>query len=636
MNFSYNHSHVLFLLSLFLFAGCKFQKSADNIVKPKPFSGPKRFSPGDIPNFVLLDQSGKSHELYRNFDSKAVVIVSHGNGCPIIQKNIQILETLKKKFEPQGVKFFLLNSNLQDSRSDIAKEAGEFGATIPVLIDPSQVIAKILKFNRTSEAVVLDTKTWKIIYRGAITDKFGYGSQKNEKINQYLSESLEQFLNNETILHPVTENLGCAITFRQNPDISYAKTIAPIINQKCMSCHSIGGLFPPYFKNYQSLIGWKSMIKETLINGRMPPWRLDPHIGKFKNDNSLTPIELDQLITWIDQGAPNTDKKDPLENFQPKKQIPKDPLLHTGDMKEEFVSPPEGLISYKQFQLGEAIPENMWITAIRSKSTNTKAMHHQRLVITHKPLSFYKEEIAMSEKEISDDDSTPKNHFYNMVSNRKGAKSKKESYFAGINVFAGGKSDLIEMPEGTAIFVPKGHYLILESHYIPTGKAEIEKTTIQFYGVKNPSNLKIVRSRKYMARHISIPPNTKDVVVASEGTTVKHDYYLFSFIAHMHLRGTAIKLEATWKNGKTETLMSIPNYYPDWDVGTDLNLVSPIKIPAGTILKVTCTYDNSNANPFNPDPNIKVGWGQTAETSEMCSVAVNGYRNKEKQQQAEL
>ena len=43
-------------------------------------------NPGDrVDNFRLLDQNGASHELYYLSDAKAVVIMVHGNGCPIVR-----------------------------------------------------------------------------------------------------------------------------------------------------------------------------------------------------------------------------------------------------------------------------------------------------------------------------------------------------------------------------------------------------------------------------------------------------------------------------------------------------------------------------------------------------------------------
>ena len=74
-----------------------------------------------VDNFRLLDQDGKSHELYYSSDMKAVVLMVHGNGA----RSCQALPALReiREVPGQGVEFLLLNSNLQDNRDAVAAEA---------------------------------------------------------------------------------------------------------------------------------------------------------------------------------------------------------------------------------------------------------------------------------------------------------------------------------------------------------------------------------------------------------------------------------------------------------------------------------------------------------------------------------
>ena len=50
------------------------------------------------------------------------------------------------------------------------------------------------------------------------------------------------------------------------------------------------------------------MIKEVVIQRRMPPWHADPRYGKFTNDRRLTQDEIDKLVEWTDDGTPMGDK----------------------------------------------------------------------------------------------------------------------------------------------------------------------------------------------------------------------------------------------------------------------------------------------------------------------------------------
>ena len=54
---------------------------------------------------------------------KAVVLMVQGNGCPIVRHALPALKEVRAKYESQGVEFLLLNSNLQDKREAVAKEA---------------------------------------------------------------------------------------------------------------------------------------------------------------------------------------------------------------------------------------------------------------------------------------------------------------------------------------------------------------------------------------------------------------------------------------------------------------------------------------------------------------------------------
>src|SRR5215813_11581688 len=84
--------------------------------------------PGErVDNFRLLDQRGASHELYYLSDAKAVVLMTHGNGCSIVRNALPALREIRDRYRARGVEVLLLDSNLQDSRDAIAQEATEFG-----------------------------------------------------------------------------------------------------------------------------------------------------------------------------------------------------------------------------------------------------------------------------------------------------------------------------------------------------------------------------------------------------------------------------------------------------------------------------------------------------------------------------
>jgi hypothetical protein len=590
---------------------------------------------GEISNFSLLDNTGTFHELYRYADASAIVFISQGNDCPIIQKYIPTINSLKNKFEPSKVKFFLINSNRQDNRDSITKELNDYRSELPALMDKSQLVAELLGITRTSEAVIIDPKKWKIIYRGAISDQLDYGVNKEVAKNKYLENALMNFLQNKPLSAEVIPAKGCLITFSQ-PDLSYKKNISQIITNKCLKCHSENGRFPPVFNNHEKLKNWSAMIKETILTDRMPPGSMDIHYGEYKNNFQLTPDEKRALIKWIDNGTPLDDKNDPVSSFHLEKQKKENnlPLLYEASMTEDKTVPPEGEKEYQYFQLsGGPIPRDMWVRAIHVTSTNPRLLHHMCIMGTSQPLEFYNNyqrnnhpvDEKMRESKVDGDlPLYTKSSIFEYESARHAGRVPR------MQAWAAGKAQPMFLPKGVASFFPKGSYLILESHYMGTGKVEKERTKIKFYGqYENDKNLKKFQTQTIVNTNFKIPPMVKDYVVETPTWKPKSNIHILGFIAHLHMRGTSAKIVATNEKGETRTIVSIPNFYYGWQTGTAIVPAEPIAIEGGkTTFKGICHYDNSPTNPNNPDPNKAISYGQRHDTSEMCHFHFNYVADK--------
>src|SRR5438477_9832600 len=103
---------------------------------------------------------------------------------------------------------------------------------------------------------------------------------------------------------PATADSGKPITF--------SKDIAPIFQAKCQECHEPGSIAPMSLITYQDVRPWARSIKERVAQRQMPPWHIDKTVGvqKFKNDMSLSDEQIEKIIAWVDQGAPQGDPKD--------------------------------------------------------------------------------------------------------------------------------------------------------------------------------------------------------------------------------------------------------------------------------------------------------------------------------------
>jgi mono/diheme cytochrome c family protein len=93
--------------------------------------------------------------------------------------------------------------------------------------------------------------------------------------------------------------------------VTFAKDVAPIVFNKCATCHRPGEAVPMSLTSYQEVRPWAKAIKEQVLEHSMPPWYADPASSlKFRNDRRLSQKEIDTIVGWVDAGAPKGDDSD--------------------------------------------------------------------------------------------------------------------------------------------------------------------------------------------------------------------------------------------------------------------------------------------------------------------------------------
>ncbi len=581
---------------------------------------------GEINNFSLLDQNGVFHELYRNLDSKAIVIIGQQRNCENDRKTIPLVNELYSRYLNKKISFFYLNSEKEDSRLSLINLAVQNNIPFPILIDQSKLISEILGITHSGEAIVLDPNEWKIVYRGPIISP-----NQNS-----LSNFLENFLANKTTQLTKTNTNGCEITPLPSTPLSYEKVIAPIWKTKCLKCHVEESGILPTLNSYEKIRSWIEMSKETILTERMPPFSADTYYGSYKNNISLSLDEKRTLIKWIDQGAPRDGITDPLLNSANKQNNMKVFIennfkkAYSLSMNHEIKIPPQGNTEYIYTQIGEAAPRDMWIGAIHFHSTNLRQLHHVAMLVVSKPLSFYKKSSEQFRKLRPNDTINTKPDgnisLFELTAITEYEKKMNPNYFRA-QVWAAGRSQPFFVDSKANIFIPKGSYIILESHHMGSGRAETEKSSLDFYQ-RNILPKKPLQLRVKMLANISfkIPANANNFTVDTKEVTFSKDVFIVSFGGHLHMRGKSVKL--SYKEpiqNEQRVFLSIPNYNYGWHTGAGLSLESPIFIKKGSRFTGSCTYDNSTQNPYNPDPTQDVPWGQRVDRSEMCNLMVSFY-----------
>ena len=333
----------------------------------------------NVSDFGLNDHQGNFHHFSYYDNYKGIVLFVQGNACPIVRNAIQDFQAINDKYASKGIKFLMINANLQDNREKIREEAKTFGIQLPILIDDQQLVAKMLNLRVTAEVLLIDMESSQVRYRGAISDRLGYETQKQQAQNTYLADALDHFLSGEDIEVPTRKTMGCAITRLSDKwpgNLTYVNDIAPILKDKCVSCHQEGGIAPWAMTDYRTILGWSAMIKEVIYTKRMPPWHADKEIGHFSNDLSLSDEEIGTVIAWIDGKMERGQGPDPLADMAPEI---KTWTLGEPDMVLNFKPekiPATGIIEYRYQEFKLKFKKDVYVEAVEIIPDKAEVLHH--------------------------------------------------------------------------------------------------------------------------------------------------------------------------------------------------------------------------------------------------------------------
>lgn len=85
---------------------------------------------------------------------------------------------------------------------------------------------------------------------------------------------------------------------------TYTEDVYPIVKEHCGGCHVTGGIAPMSLMTYDEARPWAESIRLELTSGHMPPWYGDPSVAPLRSDHTLSPRDLDVILTWASGGTP--------------------------------------------------------------------------------------------------------------------------------------------------------------------------------------------------------------------------------------------------------------------------------------------------------------------------------------------
>ena len=165
--------------------------------------------------------------------------------------------------------------------------------------------------------------------------------------------------------------------------------------------------------------------------------------------------------------------------------------------------------------------------------------------------------------------------------------------------------------------LPKGSSLVFQMHYTATGAETTDRTTMGLVFAKQAPTMPLTGTALINGA-LHIPAGDADHRVDAE-MIVNRDLLLVSMTPHTHVRGKKWFYEVVYPDGRTEALLSVPNYNFEWQL--EYQFKEPMRLPAGSKVRASAWYDNSKANKSNPDPTTDVWWGdQTWEEMMFTSL----------------
>ena len=416
--------------------------------------------------------------------------------------------------------------------------------------------------------------------------------------------------------------------------VTFNNQIVRLFQGECQTCHRPGQVAPFSLLDYESAKSWVHEIKSAVQGGDMPPWKPVAGHGEFVGERRLSPDEINMIARWVDAGAPEGEADDLPE-----------PLVFNSDwalgepdfviQTPAFAPEPTGDDEYRCFSV--AIPAEITelrnIVGIEIQPGNRKIVHH--LILFNDPSS------ASVGLEAASADGKPGYECFGSARIPGNSLNyAADSYLFG--AWAPGASPAV-MPEGSGFLVRPGSHVAVQMHYHPDGTEQSDTTRIGLHFSDEPTENNLL---------VAAAVNTDFIIPAgAERHEVRASFSYDSFLGtntsflrafldaigifpadiitvapHMHLLGKEIKMEKVSPSGERTPMIYIDDWDFDWQ--DFYTYVEPLQMNAEDRLEVVAVYDNSAANPWNPNsPPLPVGWGERT-TDEMCiAFAILKVRN---------
>jgi hypothetical protein len=583
-----NTRRLLFLaLPLAALTVSAFALTTKSVAKPRP----------DVAVSVNGPRGTEKKALSEIMGAKGLVLIFTGTQCPIANSYAPDIAKWAIDWKEKGVNIALVYANPGDA-GKLTAHANEYKLSgVTQINDPLHQLTDKFGATVTPESFVLNADS-KVVYTGRLDDKYvDRGKPKGSPVAKHdLKNAVMALVNNTPQPVAKIKAFGCVIESpieKVPTSPTYAKDVAKILNENCVSCHRAGEIGPMRLDNVESARAFAQNIADVADRRFMPPWKPLENHGKFAGERKLSEAQIETLKVWAQSNAPAGDiaKVPTLPKFTSGWSLGKPDLILK--MPKPWKVAASGEDIYQCFVIPTGVTKDMQVAAVEYRAGNSKVVHHV--------IGYLDTKGAARKLEAANPDD--------------GYTSFGGPGFLPSGELGGWAPGNLPkfLPDGLARTLPANSDLVMQVHYHANGKEEEDVTQVGIYFSKKPASKEFV-SYPILA-NVNIPAGEKNYVT-EQTISVPGDITLYAVTPHMHLLGRTIGMELTLPNGKKQPLIQINDWDFNWQ--DTYYYQTPMRIPKGSKITLKATYDNSENNPRNPNsPPKKVTFGE-ATTDEMC------------------
>lgn len=398
---------------------------------------------------------------------------------------------------------------------------------------------------------------------------------------------------------PPDRPVAPAVPYRRRApgSISFGRDVAPIVWHECTPCHHPGGLAPFPFAEHADVRKRARQIVDVITSRYMPPWQPADGYGEFQGRRRLDAESIGLLTQWVEEGAPLGAAPVPAPpRHRAGWQLAQPSLV--ARFPEPYPLQAEGLDVFRNLVIPNVVDRERYVRGVELLVNGAPVIHHVEIRV----------DATESSLELDRLDAEP--GFYGMNSE---TAHYPEGHFLN---WVPGKTPAFE-PPGRAWRLEPGDDLVVQLHLIPSGKPEMVHPEIGLHFTDDPPSDLAPLTLGLQAKDLEIP--------AGEGSYVVRDAFrlpvpveVINVMAHAHYLGRDLRGWAVLPDGTREWLLRIEDWDFNWQ--DDYRLVKPLRLPAGTVLVMQFTFDNSAANERNPSsPPRTVSYGPRS-TDEMSDL----------------